>query len=123
MQCFEIPGIAAALGESSGGALDVANVFERFAEFGKEVGFSEELFNGVEARIKFGEVFEWMKEPVAKLTCTHGSSGAVEGRKEGVLGARAGLYEVEIELRGSIDEHVFAMIADAQGGEVVAVAA
>ena len=123
LEGFEIAGIAAALGETPGGALDVANVFEGFAEFGEEVGFGEELFDGVESSVEGVEVAERVEEPVTELARTHGGGGAIEGGEEGVLGAGAGLDEVEVELGGGVDEDVGAVVADAEGGEVFAVAA
>ena len=120
---FEVAGVAAALGEAAGGALDVANVFEGLAEFGEEVGFGEELFDSVEAGVEGVEVAEGMKEPVAELARAHGGGGAVEGGEEGVLGAGAGLHEIEIELGGGVDEDVLAVVANGKGGEVFAVAA
>ena len=122
LQGFEVAGVAAALGEPAGGALDVANVFEGFAQFGEEVGFGEELFDGVEAGVEGVEVTQGMEEPVAEFARAHGGGGAVEGGEEGVLGAGARLHEVEVELGGGVDKDVGAVVAHAEGGEVFAVA-
>ena len=97
--------------------------FEGFAQFGEEVGFGEELFDGVEAGIEGVEVAKRMEDPVAKLACAHGGGGAVEGGEKSVLGAGTGLHEVEVELGGGVDEDMLALVADGQVGEVDAIAA
>ena len=86
---FQVAGIAGALRESAGGALDVADVFERFVEFGEEVGFGEEGIDEVEAGGELVELAEGMQDPVAEFASAHRGGGAVENAEKGVLLAGA----------------------------------
>ena len=50
-----------------------------------------------------------MEQPTAEEASAHGGLGAVEDGEEGVLGAGAGLDEVEVALGGLVDEDVLAV--------------
>ena len=119
----EVAGVAGALGETAGAALDVAYVFEGLAAFGEEEGLGKEGGDEVLAGKEFGEVGGGVEDPVAEFAGPHGGGGAVEGAEEGVLAAGAGVDEVEVLLRGGIDGDLLAEVADGEGAEVVAGAA
>jgi hypothetical protein len=97
------------LGEAGGGALDVADVFEGFAGFREEERLGEEGGDVFLAGGEGGEVAEGVEQPVAEEASAHGGLGAVEDGEEGVLGAGAGLDEVEVALGGLVDEDVLAV--------------
>jgi hypothetical protein len=52
----EVAGVAGALGEAAGAALDVADVLEGLAAFGEEKGLGEEGFDEVLAGLELSEV-------------------------------------------------------------------
>ena len=61
-----------------------------------------------------------MQDPIAQQAGTHGSGGAIEHAKQRVLAARARVDEVEIALRGGIDEHMRGVFAHAWVAQMIA---
>ena len=122
LERLEVAGITGSLGEAAGGAFDVADVFERVAKFGEEVGFGEEGIDEVESGGEGSEIAERVEDPVAELAGAHRSRSAIEDAEEGVLFSGAGFDEVEVGLGGRVDEDVVGGIADRESAEVIAVA-
>ena len=63
-----------------------------------------------------------MEDPVAELAGSHWSGSAIEDANEGVLFSGTGFDEVEIGLRGGVDEHMVGGISDRESTEVGAIA-
>ena len=64
-----------------------------------------------------------MKNPVAEFTRAHRGGGAVENPEERMLFSRAGIDEVEIDLRGRVDEDVLGDVSYRKTTKVIAIAA
>lgn len=69
---------------------------------------------------EFFEVAQGMEEPIAQEASAHGCVGAIEDGEEGVGGAGAGVYEVEVFLGCVVDEDVVVVFEEAGRVEVVA---
>ena len=109
---LEVAGVAGSLARGGrGGALDVADALQGFAAFREEEGLGEKGGDEVLAGGRGVEVAQRMEDPVAQQARAHRGGGAVEHAEQRVLLAGAGVDEVEIPLRGGVDEDVVGVVA------------
>lgn len=77
-QGLEVAGVAGVLGETGGGAFDVADVFEGLAYFREDERLGEEGGDGFLALFEFFDVAERVKQPIAEKSAAHGRLGFVQ---------------------------------------------
>jgi len=120
---LQVTGIAAGLAEAGEGALNVADGFQAFAEFGEDEGRVDEGFHQILTFPQGGEVAQGFKDPIAKPARAHGGGGAVHRAEQGVFVAAARGNEVEIGPAGGVDEDGVPIRGHAETAQVIHFAA